>query len=181
MATAGDMNPHTDISASLETASGKEVQNPPEKGNGQSSSSEDPNPTKPEDEKGGPTATPVTKEREAAWGDYFRYGLSLLCKIHGHHPLIDCPLQRCFSYGKNWDFVLMAGAAVASIGAGVTMPLMNVVFGKLVGSFASFGTAGSGTTSSDLGDTINRQCLYMCKFSFSKNIVEAAQIFHVFT
>lgn len=70
-------------------------------------------------------------------------------------------LGRCFSYAKNWDFALMAGAALASIGAGVTMPLMNVVFGKLVGSFASFGTSGSGTTSADLGATIDRQCLYM--------------------
>lgn len=91
------------------------------------------------DDKDGPTAAAVTKEREAGWGDYF----------------------RCFSYAKSYDFALMAGAAFASIGAGVTMPLMNVVFGKLVGSFASFGTAGSGTTSASLGDTIDRQCLYM--------------------
>lgn len=81
----------------------------------------------------------ITKEREAGWGDYF----------------------RCFSYARSYDFALMAGAALASIGAGVTMPLMNVVFGKLVGSFASFGTPGAGTSSSQLGATIDRQCLYM--------------------
>lgn len=79
------------------------------------------------------------KEREAGWGDYF----------------------RCFSYAKSYDFALMVGAALASIGAGVTMPLMNVVFGKLVGSFASFGVPGAATTSDQLGATIDRQCLYM--------------------
>lgn len=87
--------------------------------------------------KNGPAAT--DKEREAGWGDYF----------------------RCFAYAKHYDYALMAGAAFASIGAGVTMPLMNVVFGKLVGSFASFGTPGASTTSASLGRTIDRQCLYM--------------------
>lgn len=37
------------------------------------------------------------KERQAVWGDYF----------------------RVFTYAKKWDFVLMFGAAVASVAAGV--------------------------------------------------------------
>lgn len=36
-------------------------------------------------------------ERQAVWGDYF----------------------RVFTYAKKWDFVLMFGAAVASLAAGV--------------------------------------------------------------
>lgn len=99
------------------------------------------------DDMGEPKETNKKRQREAGWSDYF----------------------RCFSYAKSYDLALMAGAAIASIGAGVTMPLMNVVFGKLVGSFASFGIPGSGTTTAQLGRTIDRQCLYMlilflCRF-----------------
>lgn len=39
-------------------------------------------------------------ERQAGWGDYF----------------------RVFTYAKKWDFVLMFGAAVASLAAGVVSP-----------------------------------------------------------
>lgn len=39
-------------------------------------------------------------ERQAVWGDYF----------------------RVFTYAKKWDFVLMVGAAVASLAAGVVSP-----------------------------------------------------------
>lgn len=39
-------------------------------------------------------------ERQAAWGDYF----------------------RVFTYAKKWDFVLMFGAAVASLAGGVVSP-----------------------------------------------------------
>ncbi|PSR99397.1 P-loop containing nucleoside triphosphate hydrolase protein [Coniella lustricola] len=67
------------------------------------------------------TAAVVTKEREAGWGDYF----------------------RCFTYAKKWDILLLVCAAFASVGAGVTMPLMNVVFGRLVNGFTGFGTGTS--------------------------------------
>lgn len=45
----------------------------------------------------GTPAKAVTLEREAGWGDYF----------------------RCFTYAKKWDFLMMAAAAIAAIGAGV--------------------------------------------------------------
>lgn len=38
-------------------------------------------------------------------------------------------LQRIFTYAKKWDFPLMVVGALAAIGTGVTMPLMNVIFG----------------------------------------------------
>lgn len=44
------------------------------------------------------------------------------------------------------------------------MPLMNVIFGRLTGSF---------TTTRDpdqLTDTINRQCLYMCKYLSTRTV-----------
>lgn len=96
------------------------------------------------------TTTAKAGEREAGWGDYF----------------------RVFSYAKSYDYPMMLGAAIASVGAGVTMPLMNVVFGRLVGNFALFGVPGSPVTSAELGRTIDRQCLYMfilflCRFALN--------------
>lgn len=67
---------------------------------------------------------------------------------------------RVFSYARKWDIVLMVAAATASIGAGVTMPLMTVVFGRLVGGFSDFGS-GNGPTEQGFKDTLNKQCLYM--------------------
>ena len=64
---------------------------------------------------------------------------------------------RIFSYATKWDMVLMVGAALASIGAGVTMPLMNVVFGRLVGSFNTVATQ----TQSSFTSNLNRQALYI--------------------
>ncbi|PHH88705.1 hypothetical protein CDD83_7189 [Cordyceps sp. RAO-2017] len=45
---------------------------------------------------------------------------------------------RIFSYATKWDFVAYAAGVLASIGAGITLPLMNVVFGKFVGNFTAF-------------------------------------------
>ena len=45
---------------------------------------------------------------------------------------------RVFGYATKWDIVLMVMAALASIGAGITTPLMNIVFGGLVKDFTGF-------------------------------------------
>ncbi len=70
---------------------------------------------------------------------------------------------RIFSYATKWDILLMLGAAFASIGAGVTMPLMNVVFGNLVGNFNAYGGAAKtqAQAQADFDALVNRQSLYM--------------------
>lgn len=78
---------------------------------------------KPTDDEADKQATPAKgrPEREATFKDYL----------------------RVFTYATKWDYVLMFGAGIASIGAGVTLPLMNVLFGRLIGDFSSFaGTGG---------------------------------------
>ena len=77
-------------------------------------------------------------EREAGAADYF----------------------RVFTYATKRDFALMATAALASIGAGTTMPLMNVVFGRLVGDFNNYFTP-SAQSADDFSTQINRMSLYM--------------------
>jgi ABC-type multidrug transport system fused ATPase/permease subunit len=83
-------------------------------------------------------ANKARPEREATAADYF----------------------RVFTYAKKWDFVLMAAAALASIGAGTTLPLMNVVFGRLVGDFNSYFTP-SAQEAAEFSAQINRMSLYM--------------------
>jgi ABC-type multidrug transport system fused ATPase/permease subunit len=63
------------------------------------------------------TQAKTRPEREATFSDYI----------------------RVFSYATKWDYVLMAVAVIASIGAGITLPLMNIVFGRLVSRFTGTG------------------------------------------
>ncbi|KAM3469306.1 hypothetical protein MY5147_007149 [Beauveria neobassiana] len=59
---------------------------------------------------------------------------------------------RVFKYATNWDFVAYALGSLASIGAGVTLPLLNVVFDF----------AGSGTLSPEkFSSTLQELSLYM--------------------
>ncbi|RSL52863.1 hypothetical protein CEP53_007954 [Fusarium sp. AF-6] len=44
---------------------------------------------------------------------------------------------RVFTYATKWDFLAYTAGVIASIGAGVTLPLLNVVFGQFVGEFTS--------------------------------------------
>lgn len=77
-------------------------------------------------------------EREASAADYF----------------------RVFGYATKRDFALMVTAALASIGAGTTMPLMNIVFGRLVGDFNNYFTP-SAQSADNFSAQINRMSLYM--------------------
>ncbi|RDW89223.1 p-loop containing nucleoside triphosphate hydrolase-14 [Coleophoma cylindrospora] len=68
---------------------------------------------------------------------------------------------RIFSYTTRGDRFLLYAAAVASILTGVTLPLMNVVFGQLVGAFNSFYTPDSGETKALFTEDIDRNVLYL--------------------
>ncbi|RYP82146.1 hypothetical protein DL769_001751 [Monosporascus sp. CRB-8-3] len=83
-------------------------------------------------------ATKAAPEREPSFKDYI----------------------RVFSYAKIWDIVLLIAAAIASAGTGVTMPLMIVIFGRLVSSFNDY-AAPNAQMRQDFNDTLNQQCLYL--------------------
>ncbi|KAM0218810.1 hypothetical protein ACHAPQ_005943 [Fusarium lateritium] len=68
---------------------------------------------------------------------------------------------RIFSYATKWDFFAYAAGFLASVGAGVTLPLMNVVFGQFVGNFTDYFLPGSTTSQSDFNSDIDRLALYM--------------------
>ncbi|RSL63263.1 hypothetical protein CEP54_005308 [Fusarium duplospermum] len=68
---------------------------------------------------------------------------------------------RVFTYATKWDFCVYAIASVASIGAGITMPLMNIVFGQLVGQFTDYFKDSSTMSPDKFNSILNKQALYI--------------------
>ncbi|KAG9238824.1 P-loop containing nucleoside triphosphate hydrolase protein [Amylocarpus encephaloides] len=68
---------------------------------------------------------------------------------------------RIFAFSNTLDKVLLLVAAFGQIGVGVTLPLMNIVFGKLVGSFSDFFIPSSTVTKEQFLRSINQQTLYI--------------------
>jgi ATP-binding cassette subfamily B (MDR/TAP) protein 1 len=72
---------------------------------------------------------------------------------------------RILSYATWFDRCLMGVAAICSLGAGAALPIMNIVFGKLVGDFTGYFTVGSGVTEEQFRGGVNRNALYIfCLF-----------------
>ncbi|KAJ4324676.1 hypothetical protein N0V84_003800 [Fusarium piperis] len=68
---------------------------------------------------------------------------------------------RVFTYATKWDFCVYAIASAASIGAGITMPLMNIVFGQLVGQFTDYFRDSSTMSPDKFKSILNKQALYI--------------------
>jgi ABC-type multidrug transport system fused ATPase/permease subunit len=71
---------------------------------------------------------------------------------------------RLFRYATTWDFCVYAVASVASLGSGVTLPLMNIIFGQLVGQFTGFVSPGSSQAAMSTAEfhrLLDRQALYV--------------------
>ncbi|KAF6841568.1 ABC transporter [Colletotrichum musicola] len=62
---------------------------------------------------------------------------------------------RVFSYATKWDIFAYFAAGIASIGAGTTLPLMNIVFGQLVDEFNNI------TDLEGFRKVADRQALYL--------------------
>ncbi|KAI1659984.1 P-loop containing nucleoside triphosphate hydrolase protein [Daldinia decipiens] len=68
---------------------------------------------------------------------------------------------RIFKYATFWDFVLMVAAVIAAGGSGVTLPLMNVVFGALVGDFNGYFLPVPTQTEAQFRASLNKNALYI--------------------
>ncbi|KAG5799719.1 hypothetical protein H9Q69_001230 [Fusarium xylarioides] len=68
---------------------------------------------------------------------------------------------RVFSYATKWDFFIYALASFASIGAGITMPLMNIIFGQLVNQFTDYFRNTSSFPTDKFQSILNQQALYI--------------------
>ncbi|KAI1346307.1 multidrug resistance protein [Xylaria sp. FL0043] len=68
---------------------------------------------------------------------------------------------RVFTYARGWDLPLFALAAVAAAGAGVTLPLVNIIFGRLVNQFNGYFLVPPTLTRNEFQGQLNRNALYL--------------------
>jgi ATP-binding cassette, subfamily B (MDR/TAP), member 1 len=69
---------------------------------------------------------------------------------------------RVFSYATKWDVCVYVIGSLASIGAGIMMPLMNIIFGKLVGQFTASSTV------DDFQKLVNKEASYIVGLFFGR-------------
>ncbi|KAH7020427.1 P-loop containing nucleoside triphosphate hydrolase protein [Ilyonectria destructans] len=69
--------------------------------------------------------------------------------------------MRVFSYATKWDIVIYVFASIASIGAGTTLPLMNIVFGSLAGQFTNYFMDPPRMTRPEFKDLLDKLSLYI--------------------
>ncbi|AEO64474.1 uncharacterized protein THITE_2040380 [Thermothielavioides terrestris NRRL 8126] len=75
-------------------------------------------------------------------------------------------VQRIFSYSTWLDKVLLLVAVLTSIGAGVTMPVMNMISGRMVGSFTGYFSTDAATTYEMFENAIRTCALYLVGLFF---------------
>ncbi|KAI0910774.1 multidrug resistance protein [Ustulina deusta] len=68
---------------------------------------------------------------------------------------------RVFGYARGWDLPLFVLAAVAAAGAGVTLPLINIIFGRLVNQFNGYFLDPPQLTRGEFQAALNRNALYL--------------------
>ncbi|KAH8893076.1 P-loop containing nucleoside triphosphate hydrolase protein [Thozetella sp. PMI_491] len=68
---------------------------------------------------------------------------------------------RVFTYATKWDYCTYAAASLASIGAGVTMPLSFIVFGQLTSQITEYFKHPSNTTPEELEGLLAKQALFI--------------------
>ena len=77
---------------------------------------------------------------------------------------------RILSFGSRATHAVLLLGLAAAVGSGVPLPLMNIFFGNLVGSFNGFFIPGSGVTKSEFKSSINRNALYIVYLFIAKFI-----------
>ncbi|KAJ0159128.1 Leptomycin B resistance protein pmd1 [Colletotrichum tanaceti] len=68
---------------------------------------------------------------------------------------------KIMSYGTLVDKFVIVGSCIGAMGAGLTMPIMNIVFGQLVGTFTGFFMQGTSETQEDFIHAVNQGVLYI--------------------
>ncbi|KAB8303395.1 hypothetical protein EYC80_004824 [Monilinia laxa] len=81
--------------------------------------------------------------------------------ISAEYKLALSHFRRIFSYTNRNDRMLLLAAGSASVFTGITLPLMNVVFGELVGDFSGFYNPDSDETKEIFTQAINQNVIYM--------------------
>lgn len=75
---------------------------------------------------------------------------------------------RILSYSTRLDRCLMSAAALMSAGAGATVPLMNVIFGRLVRTFNVYFIPGSNMSKTEFLASVDQNALYIVYLFLAK-------------
>ncbi|KAF2429412.1 P-loop containing nucleoside triphosphate hydrolase protein [Tothia fuscella] len=86
---------------------------------------------------------------------------------------------RVLKFGTKFDWLLMGACTLTAIVSGVTMPLMFLVFGNLVGGFAGYFTPGSGVTKQEFQHSVNQQTLYIVYLFIARFVCSYISMFTV--
>lgn len=68
---------------------------------------------------------------------------------------------RIFTYATRWDVCVYIIGALSSLAAGVTMPLVNILFGQLASQFTQHASPTSSMSAEDFERLLSRQSLYI--------------------
>ncbi|OGM40492.1 lipid A export ATP-binding/permease protein msbA [Aspergillus bombycis] len=75
---------------------------------------------------------------------------------------------RVLSYTSAKDRVILGMALICSIGSGVPLPLMNIVFGKMVGEFNGYFIPGTSVTEAQFKSSVSKLSLYIVYLFIAK-------------
>ena len=78
---------------------------------------------------------------------------------------------RVLSFGDRNDHLVLLLALGSALGSGVALPLMNIVFGRLVSSFNNYFIPGSGVTEQEFKHTVSRNALFIVYLFIGKFIL----------
>ncbi|KAJ4987038.1 ABC transporter [Stagonosporopsis vannaccii] len=78
---------------------------------------------------------------------------------------------RVFKYGTPLDYFLIMLCCITSIGSGIAFPLMNIVFGQLVGTFTEYFVPGTDVTRDEFQADINTLTLYIVYLFIAKFVL----------
>jgi ATP-binding cassette subfamily B (MDR/TAP) protein 1 len=85
--------------------------------------------------------------------------------------------QRILSYGTALDKLFMGLAVLCAGGAGVALPLMNIIFGNLVTDFNSYFVPGSGTTEAQFKASVSKNSLLFVYLWIGKFVLAYISMF----
>jgi ATP-binding cassette, subfamily B (MDR/TAP), member 1 len=78
---------------------------------------------------------------------------------------------RILTFGSRTDHVLLVVGMICAAASGVALPLMNIVFGNLVGDFNSYFIPGTTTTKSEFMRAVSRNSLYITYLFIAKFVL----------
>ncbi|KAM3427596.1 hypothetical protein NHJ13734_008925 [Beauveria thailandica] len=85
--------------------------------------------------------------------------------------------MRIFSYGDKWDVAVYIVGALAAAAAGVTTPLMFLIFGNFVNKFTDFTSSSGGPSPNSFDHDLDRLCLYIFALFISRFVLASVNKF----